>query len=110
MNKGGFTIPIYFLTTALLIVSVVTNLTVEGIKKLLDGTTVKYSSNVLAAVSSVIISCAVCVIYIIMNNLVFSLKVGVEIVILMYLGFLTSTVGYDKVVQMIRQIQNIKEE
>jgi hypothetical protein len=102
--------PIYFLTTALLIVSVVTNLTVEGLKKLLDGTTVKYSSNVLAAVSSVIIACAVCVIYIIMNDIVFSLKVGVEIAILMYLGFLTSTVGYDKVVQMIKQIQNIKKE
>lgn len=42
--------PISFLTTALLIVSVITNLTVEGIKKLLDGTKVKYSSNVLAAV------------------------------------------------------------
>lgn len=102
--------PIYFLTTALLIVSVVTNLTVEGLKKLLDGTTVKYSSNVLAAVSSVIIACAVCVIYIIMNDIVFSLKIGVEIAILMYLGFLTSTVGYDKVVQMIKQIQNIKKE
>lgn len=102
--------PIYFLTTALLIVSVVTNLTVEGIKKLLDGINVKYSSNVLAAVSSVIIAFAVCVIYIIMNDIVFSLKVGVEIVILMYLGFLTSTVGYDKVVQMIKQIQSIKEE
>lgn len=101
---------IYFLTTALLIVSVVTNLTVEGFKKLLDGTTVKYSSNVLAAISSVIIACAVCVIYIIMNDIVFSLKVGVEIVILIYLGFLTSTVGYDKVVQMIKQIQSIKEE
>jgi hypothetical protein len=36
--------PISFLTTALLIVSVITNLTVEGIKKLLDGTKVKYSS------------------------------------------------------------------
>lgn len=32
--------PISFLTTALLIVSVITNLTVEGIKKLLDGTKV----------------------------------------------------------------------
>lgn len=42
--------PISFLTTALLIVSVITNLTVEGIKKLLDRTKVKYSSNVLAAV------------------------------------------------------------
>lgn len=40
--------PIYFMTTALLIVSLVTNLTVEGIKKLLNETTIKYSSNVLA--------------------------------------------------------------
>ena len=55
--------PISFLTTALLIVSVITNLTVEGIKKLLDGTKVKYSSNVLAAVLSVLIACAVSVIY-----------------------------------------------
>ncbi len=102
--------PIYFLTTALLIVSVVTNLTVEGIKKLLDGTAIKYSSNVLAAASSVVIACAICIIYLIMNDIAFSLKVGVEIFILMYLGFLTSTVGYDKVIQMIKQIQDIKED
>ena len=55
--------PISFLTTAPLIVSVITNLTVEGIKKLLDGTKVKYSSNVLAAILSVLIACAVSVIY-----------------------------------------------
>ena len=81
--------PISFLTTALLIVSVITNLTVEGIKKLLDGTKVKYSSNVLAAILSVLIAC---------------------IVVLMYLGFLISTVGYDKVIQMLKQIQSVKEE
>jgi len=86
--------PISFLTTALLIVSVITNLTVEGIKKLLDGTKVKYSSNVLAAVLSVLIACAVSVIYL----------------VLMYLGFLISTVGYDKVIQMLKQIQSVKEE
>ena len=61
--------PIYFLTTALLIVSLVTNLTVEGIKKLLNETTIKYSSNVLAAVVAVLLSCAVCAIYIIMNDI-----------------------------------------
>lgn len=93
--------PISFLTTALLIVSVITNLTVEGIKKLLDGTKVKYSSNVLAAVLSVLIACAVTV---------FTMKIGVEIVVLMYLGFLISTVGYDKVIQMLKQIQSVKEE
>ncbi len=98
--------PISFLTTALLIVSVITNLTVEGIKKLLDGTKVKYSSNVLAAILSVLIACAVSVIYLIMTDTVFTMK----IVVLMYLGFLISTVGYDKVIQMLKQIQSVKEE
>lgn len=102
--------PISFLTTALLIVSVVTNLMVEGIKKLLDGTKIKYSSNVLAAILSVAIACVVCVIYLIMNDMAFTLKIGVEIAILMYLGFLVATVGYDKVVQMIKQIRSIKDE
>ena len=102
--------PISFLTTALLIVSVITNLTVEGIKKLLDGTKVKYSSNVLAAVLSVLIACAVSVIYLIMTDTIFTMKIGVEIVVLMYLGFLISTVGYDKVIQMLKQIQSVKEE
>lgn len=102
--------PISFLTTALLIVSVITNLTVEGIKQLLDGTKVKYSSNVLAAVLSVLIACAVSVIYLIMTDTIFTMKIGVEIVVLMYLGFLISTVGYDKVIQMLKQIQSVKEE
>ena len=89
--------PIYFMTTALLIVSLVTNLTVEGIKKLLNETTIKYSSNVLAAVVAVLMSCAVCAIYLIMNDVAFTLS------------FLTSTVGYDKVIQMIQQIRDTKE-
>ena len=102
--------PISFMTTALLAVSLLTNLTVEGIKKLLDGTNAKYSSNVLAAILSTILSGAVCAIYLIMNDIGFSVKIGVEIVVLMYLGFLVSTVGYDKVMQTLKQLQASKEE
>ena len=102
--------PISFMATGLLIVSLLTNLTVEGIKKLLDSTNKTYSSNILAAVLSMVIASAVCVIYLIMNDVVFSLKIGVEVVVLMYLGFLVSTVGYDKVVQTIKQIQISKGE
>ena len=100
--------PISFLTTALLGISLLTNLTVEGIKKLLDGGNVKYSPNVLAAIISVVIAVVISVIYLIMNDLAFSVKIGVEIVVLMYLAFLISTVGYDKVIQMIKQIQSTK--
>ena len=77
--------------------------------KPLNETTIKYSSNVLAAVVAVLMSCAVCAIYLIMNDVAFTLKVGVEVCILMYLSFLTSTVGYDKVIQMIQQIRDTKE-
>lgn len=101
--------PISFMTTALLAVSLLTNLTVEGIKKLLDGTNVKYSSNILAAILSTILSGAVCVIYLVMNDIGFSVKIGVEIAVLMYLGFLVSTVGYDKVIQTLKQLQANKE-
>ena len=45
-----------------------------------------------------------------MNDIAFTLKIGVEVCILMYLSFLTSTVGYDKVIQMIQQIQGTKED
>ena len=101
--------PISFMMTALLAVSLLTNLTVEGIKKLLEGTNAKYSSNVLAAILSTILSGAVCVIYLIMNDIGFSVKIGVEIVVLMYLGFLVATVGYDKVIQTLKQLQANKE-
>lgn len=100
--------PISFLTTALLIVSVVTNLSVEGIKKLLDETGLKYSSNLLAVVVSIVITCAISAGYMIMNSIVFDLKVGVQIVALIYMSFLVSTVGYDKVMQMFGQISKQK--
>ena len=98
---------ISFILTALLIVSAITNLSVEGIKKLLDGSNVKYSSNILAAILSVVIACVVSVVHLIMTD---TTKIGVEIAILMYLGFLVSTVGYDKVVQTLKQIQAAKGE
>lgn len=101
--------PISFMTTALLAVSLLTNLTVEGIKKLLEGTNAKYSSNILAAILSMILSGAVSAIYLVMNDVGFSVKIGVEIVVLMYLGFLVSTVGYDKVIQTFKQLQANKE-
>lgn len=100
--------PMSFLTTALMGVSLLTNLTVEGIKKILEGTNVKYSSNVLAAVVAVVMAVLISIIYLIMNDIAFSLKIGVEIGVLMYLGFLIATVGYDKVIQMIKQVQSVK--
>lgn len=97
--------PISFMATALLAVSLLTNLTIEGVKKLLDRKQADYSSNVLAAIVSVVLAVAISIVYMIMSDVSFSMTVGTEIVVLMYLSFLVSTVGYDKVIQAIGQIQ-----
>lgn len=94
-----------FIMTAILAVALVTNLTVEGIKKLLDETEIKYSSNLLAAIMSVIIAVILSAMYLVMNDTVITSKIVVQIVVIMYLSFLASTVGYDKVIQMLEQLQ-----
>ena len=99
-----------FLSCALLTISLLTNFTVEAIKKFLNKTEQKYSSNFLAAIISVITALAVSIIYIIVNGVQFNLIVGIQIVVLMYLSFLTCTIGYDKVIQMVKQISVAKSD
>ena len=94
-----------FLTTALIAVSLLTNLTVEGLKKLMDERGMTYSSNLLAAITSVIIAAAIFGGYMIMNDIAFTIKIAVQIVVL---AFLASTVGYDKIIQTLKQIKETK--
>ena len=96
-----------FLIVALFAVSLLTNLTVEGIKKLLDKKSVDYSSNVMAAVTAVIISVALSAEYLIYTETMLNAKIGVELIALAYLSFLVATNGYDKVIQAIKQIKQI---
>lgn len=101
--------PIHFMTAGLLIISIATNLTVEGIKKLLDEMKLRYASNALAAGVSIVLAGAVCAIYLLLSGTALTVKTGVDMIILMYLSFLVSTVGYDKVIQLLGQIESAKE-
>ena len=85
-----------------------TNLTVEGIKTLLNKKEANYSTNVMAAFTAVIISAAVSTAYLIYTETAINAKIAVELVALMYLSFLIATNGYDKVMQAIKQIQSSK--
>lgn len=98
-----------FLFVSLFAISVLIELTVEGIKKILDKKLEKYSSNVIAAVTSVIISVAVSAAYLLWTGTALNAKVAVELIALVYLSFLVSTNGYDKVIQSIKQIKNISK-
>lgn len=97
---------IEFLIFALLVVSILTNLTVQGIKNFMDKKSENYSANVLAAVTSVILSVALSAGYLIWTETVLNAKIAVELIALMYLSFLVATNGYDKVVQAIKQIKD----
>lgn len=96
-----------FLFIALAVISVLASLATEGIKKLLNEKQVKYSANVIAVVVAVVLTIGSSVCYIIYNGIAFTPRIGVEIVVLVFLSFLTSTVGYDKVIQAITQIKRI---
>lgn len=95
MNSG-------FLLIALALISAMTSLTVEALKKLL-GEYVK-SYNLLAAIVSVVLTILVSVGYLIYTGTAFTAQIGVIMAALVFLSFLSSTVGYDKVMQMIKQI------
>lgn len=91
-----------FLITALAAISILTSLTVEALKKLLGER--KYSANLLAAIVSVVITIAVSAGYLIYTGTAFTAQIAVIIVALVFLSFLSATVGFDKIKQLIEQL------
>ena len=99
----------HFLFVAITVISIFSALFVEGIKKLLDEASIKFSSNILAVIVSFVLSIACSIMYIIYNSLAVTPQIIIEIIIICALTFLTSTCGYDKVVQAIEQIKQLKD-
>lgn len=97
MNAG-------FLLSALAIISALTTLTVEGIKKILDEKKKEYSSNVLAVIVSFALTIIGSALYMIYNTMPITPQAIVTIICLVFLSFLAATVGYDKIKQLLEQI------
>ena len=91
--------------TALVMVSVITSLMTEAIKKLLDEAGKEYKPNILAVIISAIVSVMTIVGYVLYTGMAFTVQVAVVGVALIVLSFLCATVGYDKVMQTIAQIK-----
>lgn len=90
----------------LLIISTITSLTTEAVKKILTDCGKTYYSNVLAGVVALVISIAVGICYVLLNNLTFTTSVIIYIIALVFLSWLCAMVGYDKVIQAIGQLEN----
>lgn len=104
VHREGLNMSGSFVVSALVAIAVFTSLTVEGIKKILDELGKKYSANILAAIVAVILTIAASAGYIIYTSTPLTPQVLVEAVAMTFLAFLCATVGYDKVVQAIKQI------
>ena len=97
MNNG-------FLLSALALISVLTSLTVEAIKKILNEKKVEYSSNLLAVIVSTILTVALCVGYTLYFGEPFTIQKVIIMIALTFLSFLSATVSCDEVKQALQQI------
>ena len=88
--------------------SLTTSLVTEAMKKLLDEQNKEYSSNLIAAVTSVILGIAVSVGNIMLQKLPINAETILYSIALVLFSFLSATLGYDKVVQTIAQLGKAK--
>ncbi len=98
-----------WLLPVLALIATLTALTVEGLKKILEEKSINYSSNVLAGAVAVVLSAAIGAAYLILTETAFNAKIAVLLIGLMFLSWLASMVGYDKVAQAITQYKESKE-
>lgn len=94
----------------LLIVSTLTGLVTEAVKKLLAEYGVKYYANTLAGIVAVVVAVAVSAAYVILTDTAVTSAVIVCVIAIVFLSWLCAMVGYDKVVQTISQFKPYKKE
>lgn len=94
----------------LLIVSTLTSLATEAVKKILSERNKTYHANTLVGFVSLILSVAIGVGYILLMKLNFDTQIIVSLVALVFMSWLCAMVGYDKVVQAISQFKSYKDE
>lgn len=90
----------------LLVVSTLTGLVTEGVKKILIEHEINYKANTMAGVVALFISALAGLGYIIFTNTAITGQVIVCIVALVFMSWLSAMVGYDKVIQAINQFKN----
>lgn len=93
-----------FIFAALAIISALTSLTVEAVKKILNERGVKYSANLLAMIVAIVLTSAICVSYVLYHEIPFTVQTVIIMIAMVYLSFLSATLGFDKIKQLREQI------
>jgi hypothetical protein len=92
--------------TGLMVVSVLTSLVTEAVKKVLGELNAKFHANILAGIVSVALSIAVGVGYVVITSTAFSAPIITCIVALAGLSWVCAMIGYDKVVEVLKKMNN----
>ena len=108
LDKEDTQVSIQVFLTMLLACSILTSLTVEGIKKMVSDFKVKYSANIVTAIVAVVLAVAMSVGYYLYMGLAFDTVFVLMLVSLVFLSWLCAMVGYDKVMQGIEQLVKAK--
>lgn len=82
----------------------ITSIATEGIKKFLDGQSVKYSSNIVVLIVAVVIGCGGTAIYYVNFSVPFNALNSVYLALMGVANWLTAMLGYDKVKQAVEQL------
>lgn len=90
----------------LLIVSALTGLVTEAIKKIIAERNATYRANTLAGLVSLVLSAVVGTGYILLSGIGFTTQVIVDLIALLFMSWLCAMVGYDKVMQTISQFKS----
>lgn len=93
---------------ALLAISVLSGLTVEAIKNMFKDYAISWKPNILSAIVSAALSIAATVGYVVYTETPITPQLIVMAIALIFLSWLCSMVGYDKVSQAIAQIKSGK--
>ena len=91
--------------TLVLAVSILVSLTVEALKKVLND---KVPSNIVVGIVSVIISVCVSIGYYTLTDMIFNSHLIVYFVALIFISWLCAMLGYDKVIQTLKQFKEQK--
>lgn len=86
----------------LMITSTLTGLVTEAIKKILAEHNTKYRANTLAGIVAAALSVAIGIGYVIITSIGFSGQIVVCIIAQVFLSWLCSMVGYDKVIGIFK--------
>lgn len=88
--------------TGLMIVSFLTGLVTEAVKKIVSERNVEYRPNTIAGIAAAILSAAIGIGYVVLAGIGFTSQIIVCIIALTFMGWLCAMVGYDKVIGVFK--------